>query len=372
MNVLLRSTSVLALAIGMAGCQTPVPQVLAPKDVPSNFTAPTARAAQVWPSAAWWSGFGSTELNGLVTAAQTDNLDLAAAAARVLQAEAQTNISGSALFPTLGLEGIAQKSHNGTEVIPTTTGTGTGGTTTTGATVKGVTTNAFGLSLNASYTLDIWGRAQDNLHAAQQLLLASRSAQEVVALTVTSDVANTYLDVLALRERLDIARQNVDAAKRILTIVQAKVANGVSSRLDLAQQEATLAGLEANVPTLVEQEHEARYALAILLGKLPEGFDVAGKNLNGITSPVVAPGLPSELLRRRPDVSEAEANLASAHASVDAARAAFFPQIGLTGSGGYESAAIRTCSIPLRSAGALARAFCRPSSTAACCRANWT
>ncbi len=335
MKVLLRTSSVIALAVAAAGCQTPVPQVLAPKYVPSNFTAPTARVSQVWPSAAWWQGFGSPELNGLIVTAQTENLDFAAATARVLQAEAQSGIAGSALFPSVSLQGLAQRSRNGVSSL--TTGTGSTGTP---VPVKGFTSNAFGITLDASYELDIWGKAQANLRAADQLVLASSYAQQVVALTVTTGVATTYLDVLGLRERLAIAHQNVDAATRILAIVQAKVANGVSSRLDLAQQEATLAGLEATIPALEEQEREARYALAILLGRLPEGFDVAGQNLDGITTPVVAPGLTSELLRRRPDVAQAEADLASAHANVDAARDAFFPQIGLTGSGGFTSTAI--------------------------------
>jgi len=335
MKVLLRSASVIALAVGMASCQTPVPQVLGPQHVPSNFTAPTARTASVWPAAGWWAGFGSPELNGLITTAQTSNLDLAAAAARVLQAQAQTDISGSALFPTLNLEGEAQRARSGT-----------GGLVTNAQGVpiatKPVTGNTFGLTLNASYELDIWGKARANLTAADQLLLASSYAQQVVGLTVTTDVANTYLDVLALRERLAIARQNVAAARRVLAIVEAKVTNGVSSRLDLAQQQAALAAIESAIPALEEQEREARYALAILLGRLPEGFDVKGDNIDGIITPQVTPGLPSELLRRRPDVAQAEANLASAHASVDAARAAFFPQIGLTGSGGFTSTALNT------------------------------
>lgn len=333
MKFLLRSASVMALALGAAGCQTPVPQVLGPQHVPSNFTAPTAKNAPVWPSAGWWAGFGSTELNGFIGAAQTNNLDLAAAAARVLQAEAQSEISGSALFPSLSLQGSAQRSRTGSGVAPSGAATGT---------TKAFTGNAFGLTLDASYELDIWGKARSQLRAADQLLLASTYAQQVVALTVTTDVATTYLDVLALRERLDIAQQNVDAAKRVLAIVQAKVANGVSSRLDLAQQQAQLAAIEATIPALQEQEREARYALAILLGRLPEGFDVAGRSLDGIITPQVAPGLTSELLRRRPDVAEAEANLASAHANIDAARAAFFPQIGLTGSGGFTSSTIGT------------------------------
>ncbi len=333
MKFLLRTTSVLALAVGAAACQTPIPQALAPKYVPSNFTAPTAQGAQIWPSADWWKGFGSDELNGLIATAQAENLDLSAATARVLQAEAQSEISGSALFPSLFLQGSAQRNRTGGQTFADPT---TGQRITT----KPTTANAFGLTLDASYELDIWGKARANLRSADELLKASLYAQQVVALTVTADVATTYLDVLALRERLAIARQNVDAAKRILAIVQAKVENGVSSRLELAQQQAQLAGQEAVIPALEEQEREARYALAILLGRLPEGFDVQAQNLDAILSPTVAPGLTTELLRRRPDVAQAEANLASAHANVDAARAAFFPQITLTGSGGFQSSAI--------------------------------
>src|ERR1043166_2608919 len=266
MNLLLRTTSVLALGLATASCETPVPQVLAPKYVPSTFTSPTAPAAEVWPKADWWKGFGSDQLDGLIATAQTDNLDLAAAAARVLQAEAQSEISGSALFPSITLDGSAQRARNGSGGVSVTS---------SGVTTRPVTGNAFGLTVDASYELDIWGKARDNLRAADELVKASTYAQQVVALTVTADVATTYLDVLALRERLTIARQNIDAAKRILAITQAKVTNGVSSRLDLAQQQAQLSGQEAQIPALEEQEREARYALAILLGRLPEGFDRA-------------------------------------------------------------------------------------------------
>src|SRR6185295_8591830 len=151
MKLLLRSTSVIALALGIAGCETPIPQVLAPQHVPSNFTAPTARTAPVWPSANWWAGFGSTEMTGLITTAQTSNLDLAAATARVLQAEAQSEISGSALFPSLNLEGSANRSRNGTGGVIFDPITGQ-------QSVKSATGNAFGLSLNASYQLDLWGK----------------------------------------------------------------------------------------------------------------------------------------------------------------------------------------------------------------------
>ncbi|HEY6577918.1 MAG TPA: efflux transporter outer membrane subunit, partial [Rhizomicrobium sp.] len=173
-------------------------------------------------------------------------------------------------------------------------------------------------------------------------LKSSRFAQQEVALTTTATVADTYLDVLALREEIATIQQNIDAANGILKITQAQVTNGVSSQLDLAQQQATVEGQLAALPPLREQEREAVFALAVLLGKPPEGFDVAAKNLNALKSPTVAPGLPSALIERRPDVAEAEANLASAHADVDAARAAFFPVVTLTGDGGIASTAIRT------------------------------
>jgi NodT family efflux transporter outer membrane factor (OMF) lipoprotein len=307
--------------LGLGACSTPVPVGITPEDVPKAFTSPVPANAQVWPQTDWWKTFATAELGTLEDSAQTNNLDLAVAEARVLQAQARTGIEESPLFPDISGNFSARRNGSNIHHSPSNG-------------------NQFGLNVQASYLVDIWGQARANLRAAEESLRSSQYAQESVALTVASDVANTYFSVLALRERIAITTRNIDAAKRILTITQAKVTNGVSSNLDLAQQEAQLAGQEALLPALQEQEREARYALAVLEGKAPEGFDVAAQNLDDIAPPLVAPGLPSELLARRPDIAEAEANLASAHASVDAARAAFFPQIGLTGSAGYASSMI--------------------------------
>ena len=317
MKFLMRSSSLAVLALVTAGCTTPPPVPLKPGDLPAGFTAPTTPEvanAPIWPATDWWTGFNSPELPGLETTARAENLDLLAAAARVVQAQANTGIAGSALFPVLNGTAQAQRNGNNAKGVP-----------------GGNTHNTFGVGAEASYEVDLWGLNRDQLHAAEQSELAARYAQQTVALTITADVANTYLDVLALRERVAIATQNIDAAKRILTITEAKVTNGVSSNLELAQQRAQLAGEEAAIPQLEEQEREARYALAILLGRAPEGFDVKSVNLNGLMTPAVRPGLPAALLERRPDVAEAEAQLYAAHADVDAARAAFLPQIGLSG-----------------------------------------
>jgi NodT family efflux transporter outer membrane factor (OMF) lipoprotein len=284
------------------------------------------QGATVWPATEWWSGFSSAELTTLEAAAQQNNLDLAAAAARVMQARGNTGIAASALFPAVNFSTSGQR---GASSVPIANGRNI---VSTG--------NSFGLSLNASYELDFWGLAQDNLHAAQNSARAALYAQRVVALTVTSEVADTYFDVLALRERISIAKNNLQAAKRVLAIIEAKVTNGVSSNLDLAQQRAVVAAVEAAIPNLEEQEREARYALAVLQGRIPEGFDVKGQSLEGLVPPTVVPGIPAELLTRRPDIAEAEASLVAAHANLDAARAAFLPAIGLTAGGGYASSAI--------------------------------
>ncbi len=319
MNNLLRTSSIAVLALAAAGCATAPPHALKTQDVPVAFTGPVAKDAPIWPKADWWKGFGSTEMDGFIADARDNNLDLAVAAARVLQARAQTDITGSALFPSLGLSSSASR---------------------TGNNAGGPNFNNFGVSLDASYEVDLWGKARADLRSADEALKASLYSQQTVALTVTASVANTYLDVLALRQRAAIAEHNIDAANRILSITKAKVDNGVSSRLDLAQQQALVSGQKAQVPAIQESANEARFALAVLLGRPPEGFKVKGDNLDSIVAPTVAPGLPSELLHRRPDVAAAEAQLAAAHANVDAARAAFFPQINLSASGGYASAAL--------------------------------
>ena len=311
-----------AFATVLASCATPIPGALEAKRLPASFESVAAPNATVWPSSTWWTAFDSRELNDLIGVARAENLDMAAAATRVTQAEAQFRISHAALFPNVDAQGTAERTRS-----------------TQGG--KTATANAFGMSLNATYQVDLWGRARASVKGANQQVLASVYAQEGVALTVTSDVANSYLDVLALRERIAVAQRNVEAALRILATVQAQVRHGSVSALSLAQQQAQLQSIEVTIAPLEEQEKEALIALAVLLGRLPEGFSVEGSDLSALKIPGVGPGLPSELLHRRPDVAEAEANLAAAHANVDIARAAFLPQIGLTASGGVTSSALK-------------------------------
>ena len=313
------------MGLMLAGCATQVPQSLPPQLVPKSFTGPVVGDARTWPEPGWWQGFGDAQLTALVTQAQDGNRDIAVAAARVMQAEAQSTIQRSALFPQIGGQADYQRGGCSGQSC-----------------AQYSNAKLFGLSFNASYELDFWGLARNNLRAANEQLKAARFAQQSVALTVTANVAGQYLNVLAIRRRIAIANQYIDAINAILDVIKLRVKAGSISHLDLAREQAQLESVQAQLPSLETLEKQALYSLAVLLGRPPEGFDVTSADLEKILPPVVGAGLPSELLLRRPDIAQAEANLASAHANVDAARAAFLPQISLTGSGGFVSTAIGT------------------------------
>jgi multidrug efflux system outer membrane protein len=304
-----------AIAIIAAGCANTPPPGLPPGDVPAAFEQKAPANAPVWPARDWWTHYGDPQLGALMDQAQANNLDIIQAAARLRQADARARQAGAALLPTLGAAGSVNSLYgqaNGTSLHETD----------------------YSAGLEASYELDFWGKNRDVLDSANAAVRASRADRATVALTATAGVANTYFQLLSLRERIAVAQANLKSAEDILGVVQRRVTAGYAANADLLQQRAALAAQQAAVPVLEQQELEARNALAILLGRPPEGFSVTGDNLGALAPPAVAPGLPSELLTRRPDIIAAEANLVGAHADLAAARAAFFPTINLTASGG--------------------------------------
>jgi multidrug efflux system outer membrane protein len=287
-------------------------------DMPQAFAEPAAPDAAV-PARNWWGAFGSPELSALVAAALDANPDLAIAAERVRQAEAQVSIAGATLFPALNFG--AGSSRRETRVD--------GGGWQAG--------NASSATLSASYELDVWGKNASGVRSAEAALRASRFDRETVRLTLVAGVANAYFQVLSLRGRLAIARENLGIAERVFAVVDSRVRNGAASALDLARQQAAVLTQTAAIQPLELQERQTLFALAILLGRAPQGFDTAASAVTGLAVPGVAPGLPAQLLVRRPDLASAEAQLAAANANVAAARAALLPSIGLTGSGGLAS-----------------------------------
>ena len=304
-----------AAALWLAGCaQTPLPQ-LAPGDIPAAFAQALPQNAPLWPSSDWWQGFGDPQLSQLVVTAQANNLDIAQAAARLRQADARSRQAGAALLPTLGLNSNVNSLYgqaNGISEHETD----------------------YGAALGASYELDFWGKNRDALASANASRTASSADRATVALTVTASVADSYFQLLSLRERIAVAKSNLKTSQDILNLVQRRVTAGYAANADLILERATLAAEAATLPALEQQALETRNALAILLARPPEGFTVAGESLDGVVAPVVVPGLPSTLLARRPDIASAEANLVGAHADLTAARKAFLPDITLTANGG--------------------------------------
>ena len=276
------------------------------------------------PARDWWRSFGSAELSGLIDAALSASPDMAIAAEHVRQAEAQVRIAGSTLFPALNF-GAATARH---ETRPQ------------GGSWSG--DNSSSAALSASYEIDLWGRNASGVRAAESSLRATRFDQETVRLTLVAGVASAYFQVLSLRGRLVIARENLAIAERVFKVVDARVRNGAASALDLARQQAAVLTQRAAIPPLELQERQTLFALAILLGRAPEGFDTAASAVTGLAVPRVAPGLPAQLLVRRPDLASAEAQLAAANANVAAARA---PCCRASGSRGRPGSRAMCCSI---------------------------
>jgi NodT family efflux transporter outer membrane factor (OMF) lipoprotein len=280
------------------------------------------------PALDWWRGFRSSELITLMDGAQIYNLDIAVAIAQVIQADAQVGVAGAALLPTATGTATAEQ-------IQTAAGSAV-----SGGTVFSRTSPLYSLGLNASYMLDFWGKNRATLFAAEESATASRYNREVVTLTAMVTVANTYFQVLAAQDELRVARRNLAAAERILTLIKQQFAGGTASQLDVSQQEALVSTERAAIPPLEITVRQNIAALAVLVGRAPANFTVHGGTLTQIAVPRVTPGMPSELLNQRPDIRQAEAQLVASNFSVEAARAAFFPQIQLTAQTGVQSAAL--------------------------------
>ena len=295
---------------------------------PDNWVTASPASAPEWPARDWWHGFNSADLDSFIAQAQSANDDLRAAVARVRQADAQRRIAGAPLLPSLTVGASAQRARAQTP----------GGELMTG--------NVFSPLLSASYELDFWGKNRAGYASAAAAANASRYDRSTVELGVMAGVAGTYFLVLELRDRLAIASANLENASHTLRGLKLEQSAGLVTALDVAQQETVVATVNATIPPLREQLRQSLDVLAILVGSTPEAVDVTHGSLDAIGQPAVRPGLPSELLTRRPDVASAEEQLIAANANIAAARAAFFPSISLTASGGYASPALAAVVTP--------------------------
>jgi NodT family efflux transporter outer membrane factor (OMF) lipoprotein len=326
-----RWLAVLCIVAGSTGCvltqdlpdpALDIPQVYKPQGYKAASSDPDAR-----PTLDWWRGFRSSELTTLMVEAQTVNLDIAAAVARFIQADAQARIAGAALLPNVNFGGQETNSR-------------TSGSSASGLSIGGREVVNYSASLSASYELDFWGKNRDATQVAEETAIANRFDRDVVALTTLTSVANAYFQVLASQDRIRTAEHNIASATTILEAIKQRFKAGTGTDLDVAQEESIVANQKAMVPPLRQTLALNINALATLVSRPPESVHVKGGTLDQISAPRVTPGLPSELLTQRPDIRSQEALLASATANVGNARAQFFPSIQLTGQGGYQSSAL--------------------------------
>jgi outer membrane protein, multidrug efflux system len=339
---MLRGVTLLA-AVALAACSLG-PRYRRPDiPAPAAWRSSDASAAPAWPSAEWWQGFNSAELNQLIDAAEHTNDDLAAAIARVREADAQARIAGAPLLPALNASGTATRERE--------LNIGTAGTT---------TANEFSALLGASYEVDFWGKNRAAFDAARLAAAASRYDRVTVELTVMTSVATTYFQAIELHDRLAVATSNLASAQTTLNGLQLEQTVGTVTALDVAQQATTVAVLNAAIPPLQQQLMQTTDALAILVGKPPAELSITSAKLADLAEPELVPGLPSELLARRPDIAEAEAQLMAANANIAVARASFFPSIDLTASGGYASTALSTLVNPAGRVFALTAGLTQP------------
>jgi len=293
------------------------PALPAPDAIRGSQPATTGPAIA---DAKWWEVFQDEQLQALIRTALTQNEDLQIAAARVLEAEAQFGITRADQYPTVTAEADAGAAR--------TAATRSSSAITGGAARVGAT---------GDWVLDFWGRYRRATEAARAEILATEWGRRTVISTVISDVANAYFQLRALDLQFDIAQRTMVSRKESLQLTQTREAGGVTSLLDVRQAEQLVFGAGATIADTERRIAQQENFISVLLGNFPSPVTRGREIADQPHPPDVPAGLPSSLLERRPDIQAAEQQIVSANAQIGVARAAYFPSISLTGSGGVQS-----------------------------------
>ena len=271
----------------------------------------------------WWDIFQDEQLRSLIRTALQQNYDLRIAASRILEARAQLGITRADQFPTLsagaGIADVRTAQSKFLPVFETSTGQ---------------------VNLSAAWHLDFWGKYRRATEVARANLLASEWARQEVVSTLVANVASAYFQLRALDLQLEISKRTLDSRQESLRLTQILANGGATSLLDVRQAEQLVFTASAEIPALEQQVEQQENFLSILLGQNPGDIPRGQTLTEQHQPPQVPPGLPSSLLERRPDIRQAEEQLVAANAEIGVARAAYFPDISLSGSGGFQSSAL--------------------------------
>jgi outer membrane protein, multidrug efflux system len=280
----------------------------------------------------WWQTFGDPNLTSLTDRAMSANLDLKVATSRLLQARASLGITESGFWPSVNATGNASRSR-----------AHAGGTA--------FKSSAFQTGLDAAWELDVFGGTRRSIESAEAQVTSAQEDWRATMVTLTSEVALNYINLRALQQQLVVTRGNLVAQEKSAEITRKRYTAGFVSALDTANADTLVVTTRAQIPQLETQISQTIYATSVLLGLEPAALEEELSPIAAIPSPppAVPAGLPSDLLRRRPDVRRAEAQIHSATANIGVATAALFPTFSLTGSAGYQSDRLRTLVRPSNS-----------------------
>jgi multidrug efflux system outer membrane protein len=330
-----RGLGIISLAVLLGGCASVGPNYRAPVlEAPAHWQESQEKAgvALALEEIAWWQAFGDPVLNNLIEQAAKTNLDLEQARARIIQARTNVTAAGAAAWPSIQGTGSVTRSGGG---IDTTASTSPSALATTSGTI-------FQAGFDASWEIDVFGGTRRSVEAARAKLEASVEDLRATLLTLLGDVAKNYADLRANQAGLSITRRNVAAQQQTIEVTQERFKLGLTSYLDVAQAEAQKAATASNLPTLEAAIKQSIHRLGILLGKEPNALKAELSPVRPIPQPngVMATGLPSDLLARRPDLRQVERQLAAASADIGVATAELYPKFDLTAGLGLQESSV--------------------------------
>lgn len=325
--------SPLLLALVMAGC-TLGPDFKRPdSQAPSDWAELQGDAAPSQPAAEplemrWWENFHDARLSALIDRVAARNLDLQIASARLLQSRAVRSSIAADETPSVGLDAGYSRARNSAEGLSDPSGNSG--------------KHAFNLwqgDLTASWELDLWGRVRRQVEAADASVQVAENDRRGVLLALLSETAGDYIQLRAVQRTLQVTHDNLDVARHGLELSQQRQAEGVATRLDVAQASAQVASIEARLPTLEARQADLINALSLLAAEPPRSLQAELLQPADLPAPQqrFAIGVPSELAERRPDIRQAEARLHAATASIGVAKADFYPSIRLSGNVGFQA-----------------------------------
>jgi len=314
----------------IAGCALGPDYKRPPVTPPENFRGQaTPGETASLADAPWWEVFGDATLKGLIQEAIAGNYNVRIAAARVQQARAQAGVARSEFFPQVGYTASAVQTRGLSNMI---------GTPSPPEASNFSTVYLGGATM--SWEIDLWGRIRRSTEAANAQLLASEDGRAAVLLSLVSDVAQAYFELIELDARLQIAKNSTQAYQGTYKLFKDRVEFGIASELQTSRAEGALAQAAASIPDLESQITAKENQLSTLLGRNPGPIPRGVPLFDQSVMPTVPAGLPSALLERRPDLRRAEQELVAANAKIGVAKADFFPQLSLTGLVGKASPAL--------------------------------